>query len=110
MRTSNALSGAPRATEVASVWKEIKSGGGLTSFEIGRQSVVRVKSSVNGLTVSFDGLLSATLDSGEIMLFNSGLGAFHGKLADTKTTVTLLVSGNCYVQVGLEVQQDAYPE
>jgi hypothetical protein len=110
MRASNLLSGAQRVSEVSLFWKEIKSGAGLTTFEVQRQSAVRIRSTTAGLTVSFDGLLSATMDSGEVMVFNSGLGQFHGKRAETKETVTLLVSGNCFIQVGVEVAADAYPE
>ena len=110
MRASNLLSGAQRCSEVSLFWKEIKSGAGLTSFEVQRQSAVRVRSTITGLTVSFDGLLSATMDLNEVIVFNSGLGQFHGKRSETKETITLIVSGDCFVQVGVEVAADAYPE
>jgi len=104
MKSSNQLSGGVRSSEVGLVWREIKSGAGLTSFEVPKSTAVRVRSAIAGLTVSFDGVLAATLDSAEIMLFNSGLGVTDGRLGDPKTTVTLDVSGNCFIQVGLEVQ------
>ena len=104
MKSSNQLSGGVRSSEVGLVWREVKSGAGSTSFEIPKSTAVRVRSATAGLTVSFDGVLAATMDSAEVMLFNSGLGVQDGRIGDPKTTVTLVVSGNCFVQVGVEVQ------
>ena len=104
MRASNLLSGGSRTSEVSLVWREIKSGSGLTAFEIQRQTAVRVRSASLGLTVSFDGILSATLASDEIMVFNSGQGKLHGTMLETKETITLTVSGDCFIQIGCENQ------
>jgi hypothetical protein len=106
MRASNLLSSAQRTSEVALLWKEIKSGAGISTIEVPRNSAVRVRSTTAGLTVSFDGILSATMDSGEIMIFNSGQGKLHGTAFENKETVTFAVSGNCFCQLGIEVQVD----
>jgi hypothetical protein len=104
MKSSNVLSGAVRSSEVSLVWREIKSGAGLVSFEIPRCTAVRIRSATAGLTVTFDGILAATMDTAEVMLFNSGLGLTYGLIGDVKDTVTLVVSGNCFIQMGCEAQ------
>jgi hypothetical protein len=47
-------------------------------------------------------LLSATMTTNEIMIFNSG----RGTNLDSKDTVTLTSSGTAYIQVGLEANRD----
>lgn len=100
-RAVNLPTGASRTAEVGLVWQEIKSGGGLTTFEVPKFCAIRVRSALAGLTVSFDTLLAATMADAEILIFNSG----RGTNSDTKDTVTLTVSGNCYIQVGVEVDR-----
>lgn len=104
MKSSNQLSGGVRSSEVSLTWREIKSGAGATTFQVPRMSGIRIRSTTAGLTVSFDGVLSATMALDEVMLFNSGNGALFGKVIDTSSTVTLVVSSNCFIQVGCEVQ------
>lgn len=102
MRTSNMPSGGLRTSEVSLNWVELKSGaGGLTSFEIPKQSCIRVRSAVAGLTVTIDGILAMTMDSGEIALFNVGAGSPD----DQKVTVTVVVSGACFIQHGRETDR-----
>ena len=100
-RAINLPTGASRIADVGLVWQEIKSGAGLTTFEVPKYCAVRVRSAVAGLTVSFDSVLSATMADAEILIFNSG----RGLNSDTKDTVTLTVSGNCYIQLGIEVDR-----
>lgn len=100
-RNINLPTGATRTSEVGLVWQEIKSSTGLTTFEIAKYSAVRIRSTTAGLTVSLDSLLAATMDSGEILILNVG----RGTNSDSKETVTLTVSGNCYMQVGIEIDR-----
>lgn len=97
-RAINLSTGASRTSEVGLVWREIKSGAGLTTFEIPKYSAFRVRSTTAGLTVSIDSVLCATMADAEILLFNSG----KGSTSDNKETVTLTVSGNCFIQLGAE--------
>ena len=94
-------SGGLRTSEVSLCWQEIKSGAGLVSFEIPVAHCVRIRSTTAGLTVTLDGVLAMTMDSGEIALLNVG----DGNPGDVKRTITLVVSGNCYIQVGREVER-----
>ena len=100
MRASNIPSGATRTSEVALLWKEIKSGTSpsTTTFELPSQSCVRVRA-VKALTVTIEGVLAATMINTEIMLFNVGEGSPN----DTKRTVTFTVNDDCFIQVGQEV-------
>lgn len=100
-RNINLPTGATRTSEVGLVWQEIKSGTGLTTFEVPKYCAVRIRSTTAGLTVSIDSVLAATMDTAEILILNAG----RGTNSDTKETVTLTVSGNCYVQVGIEIDR-----
>ena len=100
-RAINLPTGASRIADVGLVWQEIKSGGGSTTFEVPKYCAVRVRSALAGLTVSFDSVLSATMADTEVLIFNSG----RGVNSDTKDTVTLAVSGNCFIQLGIEVDR-----
>jgi hypothetical protein len=100
-RAINITTGATRTSEVGLVYQEIKSGSGLTTFEIPKYCAVRIRSTTAGLTVSLDSLLAATMDSAEILILNVG----RGTNSDHKDTVTLTVSGNCYIQLGVEIDR-----
>lgn len=91
-----------RFSESAQVWTEIFTGA-QGSLEIQKYSTVRVRAT-GATTVSFDGLLSATMSSGEIMYFNAGIGNVN----NTKKTVTVTIGGaNAFVQVGALVEKFA---
>lgn len=105
-RAFNLPSEGARTSEVGLFWSEIKSSGGLTSFEVNKHHAIRIRSATAGLTVQFDGNLSATMADGEIIIFNSGGRPNNETAPAAKSTVTLLVSGNCYIQVGLEQNRD----
>jgi hypothetical protein len=106
MRASNILSGAQRTSEVSLVWKEINSGGGASQIEVPRHTTIRVRcTNGGGMTVSLDGVLSATMAHNEVMLFNSGIGKTYGQTGDLKNTVTLAWSSTCYIQLGMESQE-----
>jgi hypothetical protein len=104
MRASNILSGAQRTSEVSLVWKEINSGGGANQIEVPRHTAIRVRATA-GTAISLDGVLAATMISGEIMIFNSGLGKTYGEMGDPKNTVTLAWTGACFIQLGMESQE-----
>lgn len=105
-RAFNLPSEGARTSEVGLFWVEIKSGTGLLTFEVNKHHAIRVRSTTAGLTVSFDGVLSATMDTGEIMIFNSGGRPNNETAPLSKATITLTVSGTCFIQVGLEQNRD----
>jgi hypothetical protein len=100
-RNINLPTGATRTSEVGLVYQEIKSGGGATTFEIPKYCAVRIRSALAGLTVSLDTLLAATMADTEILILNVG----RGTNSDNKETVTLTVSGACYIQLGVELDR-----
>ena len=99
MKSANIPSGATRTSEVGLWWVEVLSNA-TGSVEVPPQSCVRVRAVASG-TVTIDGVLAATLDQYEVMLFNVG----QGNPEDTKRTVTVTVSADSYVQVGQEVDR-----
>lgn len=101
MRSSNIPSGGVRSSEVGLCYREIKSGAGATSFEILKQTCIRIRSVTAGLTVTLDGVLAMTMSDGEIALLNVGIG----NPDDAKRTITVVVSGDCFIQVGDEVDR-----
>ena len=101
MRTSNMPTSGLRTSEVGLCWCELKSGAGLTTFEIPKQSCIRVRSALAGPTVTIDSILAMTMADGEIALINVG----NGSPDDNKVTVTVVVSGNCYIQLGQETDR-----
>lgn len=105
MRLSNQLSAGQRSSDVSLVWKEINSGGGASTLEVPRHTAIRVRSATAGLTISLDGILAVTMDDKEIIVINSGIGKLYGQMADIKNTVTLAWSGACYIQLGMESQE-----
>ena len=104
MRLSNQLSAGQRSSDVGLVWKEINSGGGASQLEVPRHTAIRVRAAA-GITISLDGVLAVTMINGEIILLNSGIGKMYGETGDPKNTVTLAWSGACFIQLGMESQE-----
>jgi len=96
-RAINLPTRASRTSEVGLFWREVVSGVA-ASIEIPKHSAIRIRAAAN-TTVSFDGVLSATMLSGEILVFNSGGGSSD----DVKDTVTLTSSGSVFAQLGEEL-------
>lgn len=96
MRTSNLANQAVRQAEVGHVWVEQLTNSSGT-LEILKYATFRVRAAAT-VTVTIDGVLAATMASGEIMLFNAGSGA-NDAAANLVPTVTVVISGNCYLQV-----------
>lgn len=97
-RPVNLPTRASRTSEVGLFWREIASGTALTDYAIPKHTAVRIRAAA-GITVTFDGVLSATMLSGEVLVFNSGAGSSE----DNKDTVALTISGNAFVQIGEEI-------
>jgi len=92
-----------RFSESSQVWVEVFSGA-TGSIEVQKYSTVRVRAT-GATTVSFDGVLSATLSAGEIMYLNAG----NGSTVDTKKTVTLTIGAvGAFVQIGKLVESYEY--
>jgi hypothetical protein len=69
--------------------------GGQASIEVQKYSTVRVRAT-GATVVTIAGVLSATMSSGEIMIFSAGIG----DVSDSKKTVTVSITGaDAYVQV-----------
>lgn len=106
MRLSNQLSAGQRSSDVGLVWKEINSGGGASQLEVPRHTAVRVRCAAGpGITISLDGVLAVTMANNEVILLNSGIGKMYGETGDPKNTVTLAWSGACFIQLGMESQE-----
>jgi hypothetical protein len=97
-RNINLPTGATRTSEVGLVYREVLSGAAGT-IEIPKHSAVRVRATAS-TTITVDGMLVATLISGEIFLFNTGKGSTQ----DAKETVTVVFSGTVFAQVGKEIE------
>jgi hypothetical protein len=96
MRTSNLANQAVRQSEVGHVWEEVITNGSGT-IEVPKYSTFRVRAA-GAVTVTIDGVLAATMTSGEILLFNAGGGA-GTPAADLVPTVTVVITGTAFVQV-----------
>ena len=96
MRTSNLANQATRQAEVGHVWVELLTNSSGT-LEIPKYSTFRVKANA-AVTVTMDGVLAATMASGEIILFNAG-GGVNDAAGNLVPTVTVVVTGNCYLQL-----------
>lgn len=95
-----------RNADFGHVWIEILSGAATTGLQVPRFSAVRVRATA-AVTVSFDGVLAATMASGEILIFNSGHGQVGpGGASATKKTVTLVVTGTAFVQLAANTERD----
>ena len=100
MQTANNASRTLRQSESGLVWEE-KLTNAQGSLEVKVMSTVRVRAT-GATTVTIDGILAATMSSGEIMIFCAG----EGDYTDTKPTVTIAIAGaNAFVQVARNVDR-----
>lgn len=99
MRTSNLPSGAMRVAETGHIWEEILSNDHGT-IELDQRATFRVRAAA-AVTVTINGKLAMTMVSGEIAIFNAG---DVDPAVSTKRTVTVVIAGDSYVQVGREVE------
>ena len=95
MQTYNAAARVERNAEFGAVWVE-KITNTQGSFEAPKYSAVRVRAAA-ACTVSLDGVLAATLTTGEILILNTG----RGNGANESVTVTI-ATGNAFVQLATE--------
>lgn len=94
MYTANIASGTLRTSESGLVWEE-KITNGTGSLEVEPRATIRVRAT-GATTVTIDGILAATMSSGEIMIFNAG----DGDQKDAKATVTIAIAAAAaFVQV-----------
>lgn len=97
MQVYNEAARVERNAEFGHVWVEVSSGAAITT-ELPKYSAVRVRAA-GAVTVTVDGVLAATMISGEILIFNMGRGDVGATGTDAKMTVTLVVTGTAFVQV-----------
>lgn len=102
MRTSNLANQAVRQSEVGHVWEEVLSGTSGT-LEVQKYSTFRVRAAAN-LQVFIDGVLAATMTSGEVIIFNAGPGRNLAPYTDIPT-VSVQITGAAYVQLALDNQR-----
>ena len=104
MKTSNTVSQTLRHSESGLTWEE-KITNGTGSLEVLKAGTIRVRAT-GATTVTIDGVLAATMISGEILVFNAGGG--QPVLTDPTTTgvvlkqapqVVVVVTGAQFVQV-----------
>lgn len=104
MKTSNLANEALRIAEVGHIWEERLTGAAGTLYLMPFQSF-RVRAVAAG-TVTIDGILAATMTTGEILIFNAGGG--QPVLTDPTTTGVVLkqasqavvvITGAQFVQV-----------
>lgn len=93
MRTNNPSNKAIRTSDAGQVWEEKLSNSSGTLY-LPRYSTFRVRAVSSTVTVIVDGVLAATLTSGEIMFFNTGAGELDGTPG-----VQVVITGQAYVQV-----------
>lgn len=93
MKTSNNASATLNHSESGLVWEE-KLSGGAGTVEVVEYTTFRVRAAA-AVTVTIDGVLAATMISGEIMIFNAG----RGNPDDTKPTISVVLTGTAFVQV-----------
>lgn len=104
MKTSNLANEALRVSEVGMVWEEKLSGAAGTLQLMPYQSF-RVRAAATG-TVTIDGVLAATMTTGEILIFNAGAGqpvqtdpTTTGVVTKQANQVTVVITGSQFVQV-----------
>lgn len=95
MRTSNLANQATRQSEVGHVWVELITNSSGT-LELPKYSTFRVRAAASS-TVTIDGVLAATMTSGEILLFNCGSGV-NDAAGNIVPTVTVTITGTVYLQ------------
>lgn len=100
MKTSNLVSQTVRQSESGLTWEE-KLTNNTGTLELPKASTFRVRAT-GATTVTIDGVLAATMSSGEIIIFNTG----DGNPDDTKPTVTVIIGAvAAFVQVAREVKR-----
>lgn len=90
MKAGNNPSQSARYSDSGFVWEEKISGtvGGAT-IEVSAYSTIRVRAATAISTVTIGGVLQATLQIGEIMIFNAGAA----DKTDPKANVTVVIAG-----------------
>lgn len=105
MQNYNESARVMRDSDFGHVWTEISSGAAVTA-EVPRYTAIRVRATA-AVTVSFDGVLAATMVSGEILIFNSGRGQVGvGGASAAKKTVTMAITGTAFVQQAANNERD----
>jgi hypothetical protein len=103
VKTSNLANESLRVAETGMVWEERLSGSAGT-LQLMPYQTFRVRAAAGG-TVTIDGVLAATMISGEIMIFNAGPGlpvattAIPGVVTKQAVQVTVAITGAQFVQV-----------
>lgn len=104
MKTSNLANESLRQAETGQVWEEKLSGAAGTLLLMPYQTF-RVRAAAGG-TVTIDGVLAATMISGEILLFNAGPGlptqtdpTTTGVVTRQAVQVSVVITGAQFVQV-----------
>jgi hypothetical protein len=100
MRTTNLPAGSQRTSNVGLVWKEVLTGAAGTVL-VQQQGTVRV-SCVTACTVTIDGMLSMTMQAGEVEYFNVGAGQASNI---TRQSELVIAGGTANVQVALDVER-----
>jgi hypothetical protein len=94
MQAANLAAATMRTSESGLVWEE-KITGAQGSLELLPRQTFRVRAA-GATTVTIDGILAATMSSGEVIIFNCG----EGDPEDSKATITVAIAGaNAFVQV-----------
>jgi hypothetical protein len=102
MKTSNNVSETARHSESGLTWEE-KLTNATGTVEVLKCSTFRVRAT-GATTVTIDGILAATMSSGEILIFNAG----DGNPDDTKVTVTVTIGAvAAFVQVARELKRQS---
>jgi hypothetical protein len=99
MKTSNLANEAIRQADVGHVWEERLSGAAGT-LQLQPFQTFRVRAAAAG-TVTIDGVLAATMISGEILIFNAGAGQPYSVDQTTKQAsfCVVVIAGAQFVQV-----------
>lgn len=103
--TYNEAARVQKIAESGLVWEE-KISNGTGVIEVPKYSAVRVRAVAGPIEVYIGDVLAATMDQGEILIFNSGIG----DISDVKRTVSVEIAdagegSTAYVQVGRTVEQ-----
>lgn len=104
MKTSNLASETLRHSESGLVWEE-KLSGSAGTLQLMPYQTFRVRAAAAG-TVTIDGVLAATMVSGEILIFNAGSGqptqtdpTTTGVVTKQAVVATVVITGAQFVQV-----------
>ncbi len=87
-------------SESGLVWEE-KITNAIATIEVAKYTPVRVRA-VGATIVTIGGVLAATMSTGEIIIFNTGIG----DISDVKRTVTVAITAvAAFVQVARTVEK-----